>query len=312
MEALRVPLGDRCAHRSPGTHLFLDPLEDDDVRVSGHAEGQYEAGEAGQRQCDVEEQDRGIEERRVDAEARDRDDPEEAVEDEEEDRDEDEPGEGGSLRLVQRVLPERRRDIRAIERLEVDRKRTRLQDERDALCLADRLQARDLGSSASDPARERAVRVVDLREGADLAVEHDREVLRSVLDPPTRPLLGRDVLELLAALLRELHGYDRLAGLGVEVRAGARELEIAPGHLGDVGRLVLEEVVVGLCRLDPLTVPARTDHRVLAARDDDHAVRDREELSPVLGIERLGRILLRRERSRDKLFRLGVEDVIRI
>ena len=88
-EALRVARLDRAPHRAaPGARLFLDAFEDDDVRVGGHPQRQHEAGEAGQRQRDVEEQDRRVEERRVDAEPEDGDDAEEAVEDEQEERDE--------------------------------------------------------------------------------------------------------------------------------------------------------------------------------------------------------------------------------
>ncbi len=58
-----------------GAHLFLDALEDDDVRVRGDAERQHEAGEAGQGQRDVEEEDRRVQERRVDREPGNRDEP---------------------------------------------------------------------------------------------------------------------------------------------------------------------------------------------------------------------------------------------
>ena len=49
-EALRVPGGDRGAHRLAGARLFLDAFEDDHVRVGGDADRQDQAGEARQRQ----------------------------------------------------------------------------------------------------------------------------------------------------------------------------------------------------------------------------------------------------------------------
>ena len=95
---------------------------------------------------------------------------------------------------------------------------------------------------------------VDVRRRLDLAVEDDREVLEEVLAvaEEARPrsaalgLLARDRVEDLRALLRELHGHDRLVRVGVEVLPRARELQLVPGHLGDAGiEVVLEEVEVG-------------------------------------------------------------------
>ena len=79
-EALPVALRDGGAHRAPGAHLFLDAFEDDDVRVRCDAERQHEAGESRERQRDIEEEDRGVEEGRVDSEPDDGHDAEEAVE----------------------------------------------------------------------------------------------------------------------------------------------------------------------------------------------------------------------------------------
>ena len=119
----------------PGTRLFLDAFEDDDVRVGRDADRQDQAGEAGQRQRDAEEEDCAVHERGVDAEADHRDEAEEAVEEEQEERDDDQAADRGVLRLLQRVLAERRRDVGALERDEVDRQRAGLQDEREVLRL---------------------------------------------------------------------------------------------------------------------------------------------------------------------------------
>ena len=48
-----------------GPHLFLDALEDDDVRIGRDSDREDQA-EAGQRQRDVEDEDRRVHERDVD------------------------------------------------------------------------------------------------------------------------------------------------------------------------------------------------------------------------------------------------------
>ena len=149
VEALGVAGLDRGAHGLPGPHFFLDPFEDDDVRVGRDADRQDQAGEARQRQRDVEEQDRRVEEGRVDAEADDRDDAEEAVEHEQEDGDDQQADQRGELRLLERVLAERGRDVGALDLLELDRQRAGLQDERQVLRLADALDVRDLRAGAA-------------------------------------------------------------------------------------------------------------------------------------------------------------------
>ena len=137
-EALRVSRLDRRPDAASRARLLLDAFEDDDVRVGGDPERQHEAGEARQRQGDVEEQDRGVEEGGVDAEPEHGDEAEEAVEDEQEERDEEQADDGGCLRLVQRVLPERRRDRGLVEGDELDGQGARLEHEREVLRLFDR------------------------------------------------------------------------------------------------------------------------------------------------------------------------------
>ena len=315
-EALLVALRDRRLHRAPAAHLFLDAFEDDDVRVGRNAERQHEAGEARERQRDVEEQDRGVQERRVDAEPDDGHDAEEAVEDQEEDRDEQQTADRGFLRLVERVLAECRRDIGARQRLEGDGERTGLEDDRDVARLVERLEALDLRAPAADATRERAVRVVDLRERADLAVEDDREVLRLLADAAARPLVPRDLFEPVRAAIGELHGHDRppaAAGARVEVGACPVELQVLPGHLRDVRGLVLEEVVVRAVGDDARSLrPAGADDGVLPTSDDDHLVRNGEHLALLgpLGGNAVG-LRLRVERAVHDALRVLVEDVVR-
>ena len=68
-DALAVALGDRGQHRSPGAHLLLDPLEDDDVRVGGDADRQHQAGDTRQRHRDRQQLDQREVEERVDEQA---------------------------------------------------------------------------------------------------------------------------------------------------------------------------------------------------------------------------------------------------
>src|SRR5581483_11331328 len=98
---------------------------DDDVRVGGDADRQDQAREPRQRQRDRDEQDRAVHEGGVDPEAEQRDDAQEAVEQEQEDGDGDQAADGGVLRLLERVLAERRRDVGALDRDELDRQRAR-------------------------------------------------------------------------------------------------------------------------------------------------------------------------------------------
>ena len=100
----------------------------------------------------------------------------------------------------ERVLAERRGDVGAVERLELDRQRARLEHEGDVLRLLERVEALDLRAAAADSAREARVREVDLRERLDLAVEDDREVLRLLAQLAADPLVARDLLELVGAL----------------------------------------------------------------------------------------------------------------
>ena len=71
-------------------------------------------------------------------------DAEEAVEDEQEERDDEQADERGLLRLLQRVLTERRRDVRALDLLELDRQRTGLEHEREVLRLPEIADVLDL------------------------------------------------------------------------------------------------------------------------------------------------------------------------
>ena len=241
----------------------------------------------GQREGDVEEEDRRVEDRRVDDEPDDGDETEEAVEDEQEEGDGEQADERRDLRLFERVLPERRRDRRLVERTELDRERTRLQDERQVLRLAHVGETRDLRAvRARDAAR--VLLEVDRRPRLDLAVEHDREVLEEVAvvalaaadrveeEPPALRDVARDLLERVRAVVGEVHQDDRLARRRVEVLPRALEIQVLTGHLRDVGRREAEEVVRVRRRLE--LGHARAHDLAGATLDDDRLGRHGEEL----------------------------------
>ena len=197
---LLVARGDARGHRSAAADLLLDAFEDDDVRVGRDADRQDQARDARQRQRDRDQLDQREEVERVDAQRADRDHAEDAVEDEQEQRDDREADDAGDQALVQRLLAERRRDLRRGDQLQLDRQRAGLQQVREVLGRLDREAARDLRAVA----RVDAVRVlleVDVRDRDQLVVEHDREVLEGGLR-----VVARD--ERLAAALG-----DRARGL---------------------------------------------------------------------------------------------------
>ena len=227
MEALLVTGRDRGPGRFPGPHLFLDAFEDDDVRVGRDSDREDQAGEAGQRQRDVEDEDRRVHERDVDGEAGDGHDPEQPVEDDQEERDEEQADHRGRLRLLERVLAERGRDVSSLDLVEGDGERTGLQHECEVLRLAEVADVLDLRRAAADAVGEGGFVRVDLRPGSNLPVEHDGEVLRDAAEVAALPQPSGDVLEAVLPLARELHADDRLAEL-VEVVAGPDDLRWPP------------------------------------------------------------------------------------
>ena len=148
------------------------------------------------------------------------------------------PGDRRAPCLLERVLAERRGDVGAVERLELDRQGARLEHERDVLRLLQRVEALDLRASAADSARQARVGEVDLRERLDLAVEDDREVLRLLAQLPANPLVAGDALEGVGAGIRELHRHDGAparAWAGVEVRPCPESFRSSPVICGMLG-----------------------------------------------------------------------------
>ena len=164
VEALAVTVRDGGAHRFAGSHLFLDALEDDDVRVCRNSDREDQAGEARERERHAEDQERAVEEHAVDPKPDDRDDAEEAVEEEQEERDRKKAADAGDERLVERVLAEGRRDVLPLHLNELDGERAGLEDEREVLCLLHGVQPGDLRPPARDPVAQSRVGDVNPRK----------------------------------------------------------------------------------------------------------------------------------------------------
>ena len=177
-EALLVARGEARGHGSARAHLFLDALEDDDVGVGRHPQCEDQARDARQRQRDRDQLDQRVEVERVDAERDGRDDAEHAVEDEQEERDDREAGDARLEALVERLLAERGRDLRARDQLELQRQGADLEHLRQVLRARDREAAGDLRAGRAVDA-VRVLAVVDERDRDELVVERDREVVRA-------------------------------------------------------------------------------------------------------------------------------------
>ena len=223
--------------------------------------------------------------RRVDREPEDRDDAEEAVEDEQEERDEDQADDRGVARLAERVLAERRGDVGALDRDELDGQRAGLEHEREVLRLLLRRDAGDLGAGRrSGRSRRRTARSRSTGTSRSGCRGRSRSSAACRALPALRLVPG-DLVEELVALAGELHRHDRLAGGRVDVGLRAGELQLLAGHLRERARrvervdAVLEEVVVGDARRPgALESPGQTTANWRVARDDDRPVRRRQHL----------------------------------
>ena len=196
-------------------------------------------GEARQRQRDVEEEDRRVEEGRVDAEPEDGDEAEEAVDEEQEERDDEQAGERGAS-APRSASPCRAspRPGLVIDLHELDRQRAGLEDERQVLRLADVADAGDLGAVV---ARD-AVRVLVGSIGGNDLISRSRTIAKS-----GRALASalRGGLSAAAARASRVTSWNlsapssvnsiRTIGspFGAEVLARAGELQVLARHLRD-------------------------------------------------------------------------------
>ena len=172
----------------------------------------------GQRERHAEQQDRAVHERRVDREAEHRDDAEEAVEASRKTATSIRPAIAALRACAQRVLAERRRDVGALDRHELDRQRAGLEHEREVASPRRRREPGDLGAAAGRVDAVGVLRVVD-RAGTSRSGRRARS-RSAAATPSARPrmrLVARDLVEELVALAGELQRHDRLAARRVEV-----------------------------------------------------------------------------------------------
>ena len=168
-----------------------------------------------------------------------RDDAQHAVVDDQEERDDDEARDARLQALIERLLAERGRDLRARDLVELQRQRADLEDLRQVLRGLDREAAGDLGAVLAVDA-VRVLAPVDQRRRHELVVERDREVLRGRLgilaERVVDAALGdpaRDRLERLAALVGEVEVDDRLVADRL-VEALLRALDVRAGEAGAI------------------------------------------------------------------------------
>lgn len=189
--------------------LFLEVLEDEDVRVDGHTDGQDDTGDTRQGQRRIEQVQEAEQHERVGHQGDVGDEARHAVEEDHEQEDGAEADGKGEFRLILGILSERRADRARLDDVDLDRQCAAPEDDGEVLRLFERLLARDLGLAAED-------RLADIRCRQHLTIEQDGDRAADVL--------RREVGELLRALIREFEVDDVLAVL--LVRRGLCVLEV--------------------------------------------------------------------------------------
>src|SRR5687767_13507932 len=132
-ERLGEAVLDRRLRSTPRPELLPDPLEDEDVRVDRHADGEDEAGDAGKSQSRTEEGHRAEEHDGIQDEGEDRVQPREAVVEEDGGEDEQGTDDGRGNALPDGVEAERRPDGALLEVGQARGQRARAQDEREVV-----------------------------------------------------------------------------------------------------------------------------------------------------------------------------------
>ena len=259
-ERAAVAVLDRIARAATGGELLADALEDEHVRVNGHAEREDEAGDAGHRENrelhraaaahrrivredaeDVRDEDeRGREKRDVEEERDVGDEAGHPVVDEHEDCDEAEAEAGGDNALVLRVFAHGRRNGRLGEDLH-----------RSGQGAGIELVGKLLGGRTVEAAGDLAVRAdlaLDHRSGNELVVEDDRELAAAAsrVLGTAGLVVARERRELLRALGVEAEADGELArgrvaldGCRLKVLASDLRIGVARDEVGRVGAVAV-------------------------------------------------------------------------
>src|SRR5664279_5532498 len=216
-------------------HLLADALEDEDVRIDGHADREDEPRDARQREGRVDVGHRAEEDQGVQDESDDRVHAREAVVEDDGDEDADHADDRREDALLDGVEPERRPYGAFLENDHLGRKSARTENEREGVGLF-------RGEVPLDDAALLDL-AVDVRRGLDALVEHDREALVDVLARDLPELQGSlgiqkehdgGLVELVAVDARVLH---------VAARDGGGALEHVPDRRARAGVGVLVEAL---------------------------------------------------------------------
>ena len=116
-------------------------LEDQDVRVDGHTDGQDDTGNTRQRQRRIEQVEKAEQHERVGHQRDVGDEARHAVEEDHEQEDSAEADGKGEFRLVLGILAERRADGARLDDVDLDRQRAAAEDDGEVLRLLKRLLA---------------------------------------------------------------------------------------------------------------------------------------------------------------------------
>ena len=222
--------------RPAAAHLLADALVDQHVGVDRDADGQHDAGDAGQRQRRVEQRQHAKDHRDVDRHRDVGEQAEQAVGREHEDDDHGRAHVGRQLALLDRVLAEARADGAFLDDGQRRRQRAGAQQNGEVVRALDGEVAGNLARAAED-------RLADHRGRDHLVVEHDGERLADVF--------LRHGGEAARAVVVETEGDDRLAVALVEAGLGvgqvlARDDDALLDHIG--------LVVLGLGALEQLGI----------------------------------------------------------
>ena len=212
---------DRSHRRFARPDLLADALVDQHVGVDRDADGEHDAGDAGQGQRGADQREDAEDQRDVDEQREIGKQPEEAVGREHEDDDERETHQRRLLARGDGVGAEARADGPLLDGRELGRQRTGAEQHGEVVGALDGEIAADLAGAAED-------RLVDARRGDHLAVKQNGKGQPDIL--------LRDLAEALGAGGVEAEGHDRLVGVAVE--RGLRIDQILPGQ----EHLVLQHV----------------------------------------------------------------------
>jgi hypothetical protein len=170
----------RGAKASPAAGGVLLPcaLEHQHVGVHRHADGQHEAGEAGQGQCGAEGEQRRVGDQPVPGQRHGGDRAQQPVDEEDEQRGQDHADQRGLGAGVDRGLPERWADGALLDDLHRHRQGAAADEQRQVTSLGRGEPAGDLGGPTGNPHVAGDLRI-DLWGRDDLVVQHDG-------DPPGR------------------------------------------------------------------------------------------------------------------------------